>query len=167
MTDGELEHRYEALCRAVTAVLDLAAAGTAPVSRAHREKLDALEQALNGSVARPAVPREVVDPDRHLLSTRDYRSGVPGGAPYSLADEARSIRRGMAADDAAGHRTGDWPDDWHPTLTAPQAVVVATLLQELAARLAATRDPGGEELAAVARELADEVLPPTSAGPRR
>jgi hypothetical protein len=129
--------------------------------------LDALEQALGGHGSRDAVAREILDPDRHLLSMRDYQGGVPGGAPYSFLAEARSIRRSMTADDVAEHPAGEWPDAWNPTLTELQAMIVATLLQELAARLAATGDPGGQELAAVARDLAGEVLAPTFAGAQR
>lgn len=167
MTDGVLDRRYEALRRAVAAVLEATAADAAPVSPAHQEKLDALEQALRGHGSQNAVTREILDPDRHLLSMRDYQRGVPGGAPYSFTDEARSIRRSMAADDVAEHPVGDWPNDWDPTLTELQAMIVAMLLQELAARLAATGDPGGEDLAAVALELAGEVLAPTFVGAQR
>lgn len=167
MTDGGLERRYEALRRAVAAVLEATAADATPVSPAHQDKVDALERALRGHGSRNAVTREILDPDRHLLSLRDFQRGVPGGAPYPFADEARSIRRSMAADDAAEHPVGDWPNDWDPTLTELQAMIVATLLQELAARLAATGDPGGEELAAVTLELAAEVLAPTFAGAQR
>ena len=167
MTDRELQHRYEALRRAAAAALDATAADDAPVSVLHQRKLNALEQALHGDGPWDAVTREVVDPGRHLLSIRDYHSGVPGGIPYPFAENAQSIRRSMAADDAAEHPVGDWPNDWDPTLTELEAMIVATLLQELAARLTATGDPGGAELAAVARDLADEVLAPTFAGRQR
>jgi hypothetical protein len=167
MTDGELERRYEALRRAAAAVLEVTAADAAPVSPAYQKKLDALEQTLHGHGPRNALSREILDPDRHYLSMRDYQGGVPGGIPFSLADRAQSIRRSMAKDDVADHRIGDWPNDWDPTLTELQAMIVATLLQELAVRLTATGDPGGEELAAVALELADEVLAPTFAGAQR
>jgi hypothetical protein len=167
MTDGELERRYEALQRAAAAVLEVTAADAAPVSPAHQRKVDALEQALRGHGSRNAVTTEILDPDRDYLTMRDYQRGVPGGAPFPLADRAQSIRRSLAKDDVADHRVGDWPNDWDPTLTELEAMIVATLLQELAARLAATGDPGGAELAAVARELADEILAPTFAGAQR
>lgn len=164
MTDGELERRYEALRRAVAAVLEVSAADATPVSPAHQKKLAALEEALRGHGSRDAVHPEILDPDRHYLTMRDYQRGVPGGAPFPFADRAQSIRRSLAKDDVADHRVGDWPNDWDPTLTELEAMIVATLLQELAARLSATGDPGGEELSAVALELADEVLAPTFAG---
>jgi hypothetical protein len=167
MTDDELVRRYEELRRAATAVIEATAADAAPVSPAHRQKLDALEQALNGSGPQNATTREVLDPDVHLLSMRDYESGVPGGAPYSFADEAQSIRRSIAKDDVAEHPAGYWPHEYVPTLTELQAMIVATLLQELAARLEATGDPGGQDLAAVTRGLSDEVLAPTFAGAQR
>lgn len=157
MTDDELERRHEALRRAAVAVLESTAATATAVSPAHQRKLDALEQALTGPGSPDAAAREIVDPSRHLVHRLDYRSGVPGGTPFSLAAEARSIRRSLAEDDVAEHPRGYHPDDWRPTLTEPQATVVATLLQELAARLVATGDPGGRELATVALELADSI----------
>lgn len=167
MTDGELERRYEVLRRAVVAVLEASVADAGPATVAHQRKLDALEQALSGHGPRNAVAREILDPDRHLLSMRDYQGGVPGGVPFAFADDAQEIRVSMAKDDAAKRPVGDWPDVWVPTLTELQAMIVATLLQELAVRLAATGDPGGQKLAAVALELADEVLAPTFAGAQR
>jgi hypothetical protein len=164
MTDDELVRRYEALRLAVAAVLEEAAADETSVPPAHRQKLDFLEQALNAPEARKnVVTREVFDPDLHLLSMRDYDRAVPGGAPFSLVRRAESIRRSIALDDAAEHPVGEWPHDYAPALTELQAMVVASLLQELAARLTATGE-SGQDLAAVALELADEVLAPTFVG---
>jgi hypothetical protein len=167
MTDDDLARRYEALRRAAAAVIEEAAAGEAPVSQAHRQNLDALGQALAGRGSQSAVTREVLDPDRHLLSMRDYDRAVPGGALFSLAGYARMMREGLAADEIAEQPIGYEPEDDVPALTELQAMIVATLLRELAARLAAARDPGGRDLAAVALELADEVLAPTFAGAQR
>lgn len=167
MTDDELAHRYEALRRAATAVIESTAASAEPVFPTHQQKLDALAEALEGRGPQDAVAREIVDPDKHLLSLRDYTTGVPGGAPYSFADEARSIRKSMADDDAAEHPRGYDPHDYVPTLTELRAMTVGTLLLELAARLVATGDEGGRELAAVATDLADEVMAPTFAGAQR
>ncbi|RZS40714.1 hypothetical protein EV193_10325 [Herbihabitans rhizosphaerae] len=167
MTGDELTHRYEALRRAATAVIESTAADPAPVFPAHQQKLDALAQALTGPESQDVATREIIDPDLHLLSMLDYERGVPGGAPFSLAHDASEIRESMAKDDVAEHPRGYYPDEWNPTLTELRAMIVATLLQELAARLTATGDPGGHELAAVARELADEVLAPTFAGAQR
>jgi hypothetical protein len=168
MTDEGLVRRYEALRRAAAAVIEESAAdAAAPVTPAHRQKLDVLAQALSGRGPRDSATREILDPDAHLLSRRDYQGGVPGGAPFSLADEAESVRGSLAADDVADHPVGYAPDDYAPTLTELQAMTVGTLLQELAARLAATHDPGGQDLAAVALGLADEVLSPTFVGAQR
>jgi hypothetical protein len=167
MTDGEFERRYKVLRRAAAAVLESTAAAGTPVVPVHQRRLDALEQALNGPGSQDATTRGIVDPSRHLLNMLDYQSGVPGGAPFPLAERAQSIRRSIAMDDAAEDPRGYWPDDWNPTLTELQAMIVATLLQELAARLVATDDPGGRELATVVLELADEVLAPTFAGAQR
>ena len=161
MTGRGLEHRYEELRRAAAAALDATAADDAPVSVAHQRKLDALRQALDGHASPGAVAREALDPGRHLLSMRDYEGGVPGGVPFPFAVWARELRTSLAQPAA------DRPDSWDPTLTELEAMVVATLLQELAARLTATGDPGGAELAAVARDLADEVLAPTFVGVQR
>lgn len=163
MTD-DLADRYAELRRAVTALLEAMAAEQ--VSPAHLKRLDALERALHGHEPDDVVAREVVDPDRHLLNMYDYKTGVPNGAPYPLGDEARSLRDSMALDDATDHPVGEWPYNWNPTLTGPQVTVVASLLQELAARLTATGDPGGQDLAAVTLTLADEVLTPTAEGER-
>lgn len=167
MTDDELVHRYEALRRAATAVIETTAADTAPVPTGHRQKLDVLGQALKGFGPQDAVPREVLDPDRHLLSMLDYERDVPGGAPYHLADQAQRIRSSVAKDDGAEQPVGYWPDEYVPTLTELQAMIVGTLLQELVARLTATGDAGGQDLAAVVQGLADEVLAPTFAGAQR
>ncbi|PWW60308.1 hypothetical protein DFQ13_107104 [Actinokineospora spheciospongiae] len=56
---------------------------------------------------------------------------------------------------------------WDPTLTEVQAMVVGTLLRELVARLVATGDSGGRELAVVVGEVADEVLASTFVGAQR
>jgi hypothetical protein len=167
MNDGELERRYEDLRRAAAAVLAATAADAAPVYPAHQDRVDALRLALDGSGPRNATSREVVDPDRHHLSIWDYQSEVPGGAPFPFADHERSIRRSLAREVVTEPRDEDWPDNRKPTLTELQAMVVATLLQELAARLTATGDPGGADLAAVVLELADDVLAPTFAGAQR
>nr|WP_042193773.1 hypothetical protein [Kibdelosporangium sp. MJ126-NF4]CEL20905.1 hypothetical protein [Kibdelosporangium sp. MJ126-NF4]CTQ98290.1 hypothetical protein [Kibdelosporangium sp. MJ126-NF4] len=167
MTDGELVRRYEELRRAAAAVIERTEADATPVFPIHQQKLDALAEALNGTVRPDAATREILDPDRHLLSLRDYQVGVAGGAPFPFANRAQGIRENMAVDDATEERTGEWPDDFAPALTELKAMTVATLLQELAARVAATGDSGGQELAAVARELADELLAPTFVGAQR
>src|ERR1043165_5024 len=99
MTDDELVRRYEALHRAATAVIESTAADPEPVFPTHQQKLDALAEALNGRGPRVAPARAVVDPNKHLWSVGNSTTGVPGGAPSSFADEARSIRRSMADDD--------------------------------------------------------------------
>jgi hypothetical protein len=167
MTEEELVRRYEALRRAAAAVVEAAPDDAVPVTPAHRQKLDALEQAIEGPGAQGVTTREIVDPDLHLLGMRDFQRDVPGGAPFPLAERAQSIRRSMAADDVAEHPIGYEPDEFIPTLTELQAMIVATLLRELAARLTATNDEGGRDLAAVALELADEVLAPTFVGAQR
>lgn len=167
MTETGLERRYEALRRAVAGVLRVTATGAVPVAPADQDKLEVLEQVLHGRGSPQVTEREILDPGRHLLSMRDYQGGVPGGVPFRFADWAGEIRDSTAEDDVVEHPVGDWPNDWDPTLTELQAMIVATLLQELAVRLIATGDPGGAELAAVAGDLADEVLAPTFAGAQR
>lgn len=166
MTDDDLARRYEALRQAAAAVLEAAAGDTTPAHPSHQRKLDALAQTLDGRGPQTAPAREIQDPRSHLLSMRDYDSGADGGAPFSFRARAESIRRSIALDDEAEHPPLDWPQEY-PTLTELQAMTVATLLQELAARLNATGDPGGADLASVALVLADEVLAPTFAGAQR
>lgn len=166
MTDDDLTRRYEALRQAVAAVLEAAEADATPVRPPYQQDLDTLAQVLDGGKSQTATTREILDPSMHMLSLRDYESGVPRGAPYSFGAEAKSIRNSMALDDEAEHPALDWPQEY-PTLTEVQAMTVATLLQELAARLNAAGDSGGADLASVALLLADELVAPTFAGPQR
>jgi hypothetical protein len=169
MTDDGLARLHEALRQAVAAVIDAAAADEAALPPAYRSKLSVLENTLNGTASESPVGggSAIQDPDVHMLSMRDYQRGVPGGAPLSLGDRARGIRASLAGDDAAEPPQEEWPFDHVPVLTELQAMVVATLLQELAARLTAGSDEGGAELARIALELADEVLAPTFVGAQR
>ncbi|WP_255683034.1 hypothetical protein [Actinokineospora sp. PR83] len=165
MTGDELVDRYARLRRAAAALLEVTAA--AEVSVVHQDKLDRLAAALAESGSSSATAREVVDPSLHLLCSRDYQSGTPDGALRPFAGEARRVREDFALDDATEDPQGEWPDVWDPTLTEVQAMVVGTLLRELAARLVATGDSGGRELAVVVGEVADEVLAPTFVGAQR
>ena len=164
MTGDELVDRYARLRRAAAALLEVTAA--VEVSVVHRNKLDGLAAALAESGASGAAVREVVDPSLQLLSLRN-RKNDRAGVPYSLAGRAQDIRERFAFDDVTEEPRGEWPDVWDPTLTEVQAMVVGTLLRELAARLVATGDSGGRELAVVVGEVADEVLAPTFVGAQR
>lgn len=166
MTNDDLARRYEALRQAAAAVLEAETANRASVYPPHQKKLDALAQVLDGRERHLSPLREIQDPSAHLLSMHDWDRGVDGGAPLSFGAEAESIRRSMALDDEDEHPVLYWPEEY-PTLTELKAMAVATLLQELAARLNATGDPGGADLASVALILADEMLAPTFAGPQR
>lgn len=166
MTDDELVRRYEVLRQAAGALLE-ATPTDPPPSAAHRRSLDALAQALDGGALPTTAAREIQDPDTHLLAMRNFGGGVPGGLPVPLADEAESLRRSMALDDATPEPRGYEPDNFEPTLTELQAMTVGTLLHELAARLTATGDPGGADLAEVTLRLAAEVLAPTFVGAQR
>ncbi|GAA3036399.1 hypothetical protein [Actinokineospora globicatena] len=165
MSGDELADRYARLRRAAAALLEVTA--VAEVSVVHQRKLDGLAAALAESGAAGATTRELVDPSLHLLCSRNYQGGAPDGAPRPFAGEAQGIRESLALDDATEEPPGEWPDVWDPALTEVQAMVVGTLLRELAARLVATGDPGGRELAVVVGELADEVLAPTFVGAQR
>ncbi|WP_146241293.1 hypothetical protein [Actinokineospora spheciospongiae] len=165
MTGDELADRYARLRRAAAALLEVTE--TVEVSLLHRDHLDGLAAALAEPGPSGVTVRKVVDPSLHLLSSRDYQSGTPDGAPRPFAGEARSIREDLALDDATEEPRGEWPDVWDPTLTEVQAMVVGTLLRELAARLVATGNSGGRELAVVVEEVADEVLAPTFVGAQR
>lgn len=167
MTDEGLVRRYEVLRQATAAVLEATPADTTSLSRAYRRSLDALAQTLSGEGPQVPNAREIQDPAAHYLTMRDYDGDVPHGAPFSLGDRAQSIRRSMALNDATPEPRGYAPDDFDPTLTELQALTVATMLHELAARLTATGDPGGADLAAVTLQLADEVLAPTFVGKQR
>ena len=167
MTDGETAQRYEVLRQAAAAVLEATPADTTTLSRTYRLPVEALAQTLEGRGPQSATAREIQDPDAHFLTMRNYGGDVPHGVPFSLADRAQSIRRSLALDDATPEPRGYDPDVFEPTLTELQAMTVATLLRELAARLTATGDPGGADLATLTLQLADEVLAPTFVGAQR
>ncbi|WP_280420620.1 hypothetical protein [Nocardia carnea] len=96
----------------------------------------------------------IADPARHLVSL--YRYEGTGRIPISFDEEAADIRRELAADRPV--RGESQP----VVITELRAMIIGSLLRELAARLGA--GPAGRNLAAIAGELADELIDQTVAG---
>jgi hypothetical protein len=149
-----LLRRYQALRAAARAVLDAADDDPAPSQRT--TELRALARAVREGDAGPRQlePRPSVDPARHVLSMRRYDTGEPG-SPITLARHARELRRDLESDQPARS----------VVVTEVRAVVIASLLEELAARLspgpAFGAGTGGEELARIVGQLAAELLDQT------
>ena len=90
--------------------------------------------------------------------------------PIGLDDEAEDLRRQLAADrtvDTVGSDSGNTESD-NVVVTELRGMIIGSLLRELAARLVpgVAFGPGhnGEALAAVANELAWELLDQTFVG---
>lgn len=163
MTQDDLARRYETLRQAAMAVLEAAAADPVRPFIAHQKNLDALAQVLEGGGPQAAVVRELQNPDIHMFSQRDYDQGVPHGAPKGFADRVASMRRSLAGNNPNYRPARDWPSEY-VTLTELKAIIVGSLLQELAARLVATGDPDAADYAQVALEMAEELMAPTYVG---
>lgn len=163
MTADDLVRRYETLRQAAVAVLEAAAADPVRPYIAHQKNLDALAQVLEGGGPQATVVRELQDPDVHMLGQRDYDQGLRNGASQGFADCVAGMRRSLAGDNPNYRPARIWPSEY-VRLTELKAIVVGSLLQELAARLVATGDPDAAEFAQVALEVAEELTAPTYVG---
>ncbi|GAA5107937.1 hypothetical protein [Nocardia iowensis] len=167
MADGDRTAQYELLRETAIRVLD--AIGNA------QEEPEALRNALvdlHLTVAGDApittsaeLPHPTLDPERHLRSRFNYVDST--AHPVPLVEEAAEIRRELAEDRGRDdHSPGDPERNVH--FTGLEAMIIGGMLQELAARL----QPGdafgpsnnGAELAAVATDLAWELLDQTFVG---
>lgn len=169
MTDDDLAARYEALRTAAVEVFDSArhsqppAPYTAQWHELHRVLLESRSPSAPIGSGRPA---DAPDPARYSLAFTDYRDDGSSG-PYELTRLAADIRADLAGDRACGEHVPD-----HPLrdvrLTQLRAMVIGSLLQELAARLAPGPAVGteraGSDLAEIAAELATRLINMTSAG---
>lgn len=163
MTDDDLAARYETLRAAAAEVLHSALNRRNPAP--YTAELHELHRVLLAKDA-PAVPAGTPDPARHSLAFTDHREDGSSG-PYELAALAEEIRADLAGDRALGEHVPE-----HPLrdvrLTQLRAMVVGSLLQELAARLAPGPAVGagedGRGLAETAAELGRRLVNQTSAG---
>lgn len=176
MTDGDLAARYETLRAAAAEVLHSALSTRHPVP--YTAEMHALHRVLLESrspAAAPGFPSAPAssgplagapDPARLSLAFTDYRDDGSSG-PYELARLAAEIRAELAGDRARGEHVPD-----HPlrdvTLTQLRAMVIGSLLKELAARLAPGPAVGvgeaGRDLAEIAADLGERLINQTSAG---
>jgi hypothetical protein len=160
MTDDDLAARFDALRAAADAVFvsQRRRQPTRPYTAAWHE----LHRALLESQPQDR-PAGSPDPARHSLAfTDDGSSG-----PYELTKLAEEIRADLAGDRARGEHLPEHPPrDVH--LTQLRAMVISSLLRELAARLApgpaVGTEEAGRDLAGIAEEFAARLLNMTSAG---
>lgn len=169
MTDDDLAARYEALLAAAVEVFDSArdpwspAPYTAEWHELHRVLLESRSPSPPPASGRPA---DAPDPARHSLAFTDHREDGSSG-PYELTRLAADIRADLAGDRAGGEHVPDHPPR-DVRLTQLRAMVIGTLLQELAARLApgpaVGTEEAGRDLAEIAAELGTRLIDMTSAG---
>ncbi|MET8451634.1 hypothetical protein [Streptomyces sp. NPDC005209] len=125
-----------------------------------RRNLDAV---LNtGTPQRPGTEREEPDPFEHSLAARRYTGRR--AQPISLSQRAAELRNQLANDRGLEERQPGEPSR-NVVITELRAMIVAGLLEELAARLSPGAAFGphrsGEELARLATDLAKELLDQT------
>lgn len=157
MTDDDLAARYDAL-RAAADEVFVSERRRKP-ARPYTAVWHELHQALLASPPQDR-PAGSADPARHSLAFTD-------GGPYELTKLAEEIREDLAGDRARGEHLPEHPPR-DVRLTQLRAMVISTLLQELAARLApgpaAGTEEAGRDLAEIADELATRLMNMTSAG---
>jgi hypothetical protein len=169
MTDDELAARYEALRAAAVEVFDSAWNSRTPVpytAEWHELHRVLLESRSPSAPTRSGRPANALDPARYSLAFTDYREDGSSG-PYELTRLAAEIRADLAGDRARDEHVPD-----HQLrdvqLTQLRAMVISSLLEELAARLAPGPAVGtegaGRDLAEIAAEFATRLINMTSAG---
>jgi len=155
MTDDDLAARFDALRAAADAVFVSERRRQRPYTAVWHE----LHQALLESQP-PDRPAGSPDPARYSLAFTD-------DGPYELTRLAAEIREDLAGDRARGEHLPEHPPR-EVRLTQLRAMVISTLLRELAARLAPGPAVGtgeaGRDLAEIAAEFATRLMNMTSAG---
>jgi hypothetical protein len=170
MTDDDLAAQYETLRAAAAEVLDSAlsrrhpAPYTAAMHTLHGVLLESQSPSTESDESSPAA--DAPDPARHSLAFTDYRDDGASG-PYELARLAAEIRAELDGDRIRGEHVPDQPLR-DVTMTQLRAMVISSLLHELAARLAPGPAVGageaGRALAEIATEFGKRLLNQTSAG---
>jgi hypothetical protein len=163
MIDEDLLRRHEALRAAAADALNSALSRRHPIPVTYTAELHALHLALLECGSESAA---VPDPGRYSLAFTDYRDDGSSG-PYDLTTLAAELRTDLDADRAPGeHLPDQLPRD--VTITPLRAMVISSLLKELAARLAPgpAIGPGdsGRALAEIAANLGERLIDQTPAG---
>jgi hypothetical protein len=171
MTDDDLAARYEALLAAADDVFVSARHSrppkpyTAEWHELHRVLLESRSPSSSPPTG-SGRPADAPDPARYSVAFTDHREDGSSG-PYELTKLAEDLRADLAGDRAVGEHLPDQPLR-DVRLTQLRAMVVSSLLTELAARLApgpaAGTEEAGRDLAEIATEFATRLLNMTSAG---
>jgi hypothetical protein len=169
MTDDDLAARYETLRAAAAEVLYSALKHRPPLPytpelhELYRLLLEARSPSAPTGSGRPA---DAPDPARYSLAFTDYWEDGSAGL-YELTKLTEEIRADLAGDRRCGEHTPDQPLR-DVTMTQLRAMVISSLLPELAARLAPGAAVGTEEtgrdLAEIAADLGTRLINQTSAG---
>nr|WP_042193768.1 hypothetical protein [Kibdelosporangium sp. MJ126-NF4]CEL20903.1 hypothetical protein [Kibdelosporangium sp. MJ126-NF4]CTQ98292.1 hypothetical protein [Kibdelosporangium sp. MJ126-NF4] len=165
MTDDDLAARYETLRAAAADVVHsaLRPRNNVPYTSAMRELHRLL---LESQSTPPPTESDGPDPARYSLAFTDYREDG-SSAPYELKTLAAEIRADLDGDRTRLEHVPDHPLRNVP-LTQLRAMVISSLLDELAVRLAPGAAIGlGEEgraLAEIAADLSTKLVNQTSAG---
>lgn len=162
MSNDDLAAQYETLRAAAAEVVHSALKTRHPAP--YTPELHALHQMLLAIQSPPtsadAMPgADTVDPARYSLAFTDYRDDGSSG-PYELTSLAAEIRAELDGDRIPGQHVPD-----HPlrdvTMTGLRAMVISSLLKELAARLSPGPAIGtaetGRDLAAIAMEFSKRL----------
>lgn len=159
---------WERLRAAAVGVLAAAGDAAGQLPAALGTALDGLRDALRGEAPGSAAGRQlpVQDPFGDFLTSRRY-SGSEPGQPIPLETMAADLKRRLGNDRGIDDRQ---PGEraWNVTITELRGMVIASLLEELAARLSpgAAFGPGkhGIALARVALDLSKELQDQTFVG---
>lgn len=165
MTDDSIRTEYARLRDAAIGVLD-----AMPEVNGSPERVDAalrdLRSALAGGTPTPLDPEGgTPDPFEHSLAVKRYVGRR--AEPIPLPERAADLRRRLDGDRGPQARPSEGPSG-DVVVTELRAMIVAGLLEELAARLSpgTAFGPGrnGEALAQIATDLAKELLDQTFVG---
>jgi hypothetical protein len=166
MSQGDLvQVEYARLRNAAIGVLDAMPDVRNPSARVE-SALWNLRAVLSGDMPRwPDTERELLDPFEHSLTVRRYTD--QHAQPMPLPERAADLRRRLDADRGVDEQPPRDPPH-NVIITELRAMIIADLLEELAARLSpgAAFGPSqrGEALACFATDLAVELLDQTFVG---
>ncbi|MEU6183194.1 hypothetical protein [Streptomyces coeruleorubidus] len=165
MQGDSIRAEYAQLRNAAVRLLDVLPDSKSP-SQPVDDALRYLRAVLSGDTPQqPGSENAALDPFEHSLTARRYEGRR--AHPISLSQQAVELRRRLDADRGLDERQPG-ESSRNVVITELRAMIVAGLLEELAARLSpgAAFGPGrsGEELAHLATDLAKELLNQTFVG---